>query len=332
MGRAEDGGGAGMSIDLVIAAILTIVNITTPILLAATGELVVEKSGVLNLGVEGMMLCGAIAGFAVTFVCSDPDLIASLPWLATAGPWVGVIAAAIAGALASALFGFMVLTLGANQVASGLALVIFGTGISSLIGTAYVGIAIQPFDQLFPDALAQDRFGKLIFSYSPLVYFAFIMVAVVGWFLNRTRAGLVLRAVGENDHSAHSIGYSVIGVRYLAVMFGGAMAGIAGAYFSMVITPLWAEGMTAGRGWIALALVVFSGWRARRLLGGAYFFGLFMTLELYAKASGFSFLPSQFWASMPYLMAVIVLAVMSARSRGGAQAPACLGRPFMPDA
>ena len=161
------------------------------------------------------------------------------------------------------------------------------------------------------------RFGRLIFGYSPLVYFAFIMVAVVAWFLNRTRAGLVLRAVGENDLSAHSIGYSVIGVRYLAVMFGGAMAGIAGAYFSMVITPLWAERMTAGRGWIALALVVFSGWRAGRLLGGAYFFGAVHDAgTLRQGVRTFSrFLPqSQFWASMPYLMAIIVLAVMSARS------------------
>ena len=320
-----------MNLDLVIAAILTVVNITTPILLAATGELVVEKSGVLNLGVEGMMLCGAIAGFAVTFTCGDPEIADAYPWLNAAAPWLGVIAAAVAGALSSLLFGFMALSLGANQVASGLALVIFGTGISSLVGTAFVGIAIQPFDSVFPDSLAGDPIWRLIFGHSPLVYFAFLMVGAVGWFLNRTRAGLVLRAVGENDHSAHSIGYSVIGVRYLAVMFGGAMAGIAGAYFSMVITPLWAERMTAGRGWIALALVVFSGWRAGRLLGGAYFFGLFMTLELYAKASGFSFLPSQFWASMPYLMAVIVLAVMSARSRGGSEAPACLGKPFMAD-
>ncbi len=333
-----------MSLTLVIAAFLTIVNLSTPILLAATGELVVEKSGVLNLGVEGMMLSGAIAGFAVTFLCADPELADKLPWLAAAAPWLGVIAAAAAGALSSLLFGFMVLTLGANQVASGLALVIFGTGISSLIGTAFVGVAITPFDSVFPESLAAHPIGRLAFGYSPLVYFAFLMVAAAGWFLNRTRAGLVLRAVGENDLSAHSIGYSVIGVRYLSVMFGGAMAGIAGAYFSMVITPLWAERMTAGRGWIALALVVFSGWRAGRLLGGAYFFGVFMWLELFAKANGFatilppelvkifSFLPSQFWASMPYLMAVIVLAVMSARGRGGAEAPACLGKPFIPDA
>jgi ABC-type uncharacterized transport system permease subunit len=321
-----------MIVDFLIPALITIVNVTTPILLAATGELVVEKSGVLNLGIEGMMLIGAITGFAVTFVLGDPSIADSAPWLATAAPWLGVLAAAAAGAAASMLFAFLVLTLGSNQVATGLALVIFGTGLSSLIGASYVGITIPSFDSIFPDWLASDPVGKLFFGYSPLVYFAFLAVFGVYWFLNKTRAGLVLRAIGENDLSAHSIGYSVIGVRYAAVAFGGAMAGIAGAYFSMVITPLWAEQMTAGRGWIALALVVFAGWRPGRLLAGAYFFGLFMTLELYAKASGFSFLPSQFWAAMPYLMAIIVLAIMSARESGGGEAPACLGKPYMSDA
>ena len=188
------------------------------------------------------------------------------------------------------------------------------------------------FDSFFPEALAGDPVWRVLFGYSPLVYFAVVMVFVVGWFLNRTRSGLVLRAIGENDLSAHSIGYPVIAIRYAAVAFGGAMAGIGGAYFSMVITPMWAEQMTAGRGWIALALVVFSGWRAGRLLAGAYFFGILMTLELYAKASGFSFLPSQFWAAMPYLVAVVVLAVISARGVAGSEAPACLGRPFLPNA
>ena len=321
-----------MIVDFLIPLIVTIVNVSTPILLAATGELVTEKSGVLNLGVEGMMLLGAIAGFAVNFAASDPQFTDSMPWLATLAPWLGAVAGGIAGMLGALLFGAIVLGLGANQVATGLALVIFGGGVSSLIGTGYVGMALQPFDQIFPDALAQDPVYKLVFGYSPLVYFSFLMVFAVYWFLNKTRAGLVLRAVGENDISARSIGYSVVSVRYAAIAFGGAMAGIAGSYFSMVITPLWAEGMTAGRGWIALALVVFSGWRSGRLLGGAYFFGLFMTLELYAKASGFSFLPSQFWASMPYIMAVVVLAVMSARERGGAEGPACLGKPYMTDA
>jgi general nucleoside transport system permease protein len=191
---------------------------------------------------------------------------------------------------------------------------------------------VPSFDSVFPDSLAGDPLWRVVFGYSPLVYFALLMVFAVGWFLNRTRAGLILRAVGENDLSAHSIGYPVIAIRYAAIAFGGALAGIGGAYFSMVITPMWAEQMTAGRGWIALALVVFSGWRAGRLLAGAYFFGVLMTLELYAKASGFSFLPSQFWAAMPYIAAVVALAVISARGVAGSEAPACLGRPFLPNA
>ena len=311
-----------MSLTFVIDALVTIVGVTTPILLAATGELVVEKSGVLNLGIEGMMLIGAVTGFAVTFAFG-PDL-------GDLAPWVGVLCAALAAAVASMLFAVLVLTLGSNQVATGLALTIFGIGLSSLVGASFVGMTVPGFDSFFPDSLAGDPVWRVVFGYSPLVYFALFMIFAVGWFLNRTRAGLILRAVGENDISAHSIGYPVNAIRYAAIAFGGALAGIGGAYFSMVITPMWAEQMTAGRGWIALALVVFSGWRAGRLLAGAYFFGILMTLELYAKASGFSFLPSQFWAAMPYIMAVVVLAIMSARDVTGSEAPACLGRPFMP--
>jgi simple sugar transport system permease protein len=229
------------------------------------------------------------------------------------------------------LFAVLVLTLGSNQVATGLALAIFGIGLSSLIGASFVGMIVPSFDSVFPDALVSHPLWRVVFGYSPLVYFALFMVFVVYWFLNRTRAGLILRAVGENDMSAHSIGYPVIAIRYAAIAFGGGLAGIGGAYFSMVITPMWAEQMTAGRGWIALALVVFSGWRAGRLLAGAYFFGVLMTLELYAKASGFSFLPSQFWAAMPYIAAVVALAVISAREVAGSEAPACLGRPFLPN-
>jgi ABC-type uncharacterized transport system permease subunit len=307
-----------------IDALITVVGVTTPILLAATGELVVEKSGVLNLGIEGMMLIGAVTGFAVTFNYG-PDL-------GDMAPWIGVVAAAFAGAASSMLFAVLVLTLGSNQVATGLALAIFGIGLSSLIGAGYVGMIVPSFDSVFPDSFAGDPLWRVVFGYSPLVYFALLMVFAVGWFLNRTRAGLILRAVGENDLSAHSIGYPVIAIRYAAIAFGGALAGIGGAYFSMVITPMWAEQMTAGRGWIALALVVFSGWRAGRLLAGAYFFGVLMTLELYAKASGFSFLPSQFWAAMPYIAAIVALAVISAREVAGSEAPACLGRPFLPNA
>jgi simple sugar transport system permease protein len=305
-----------MSIEFIIAAIVTVVGISTPILLAGLGELVVEKSGVLNLGVEGMMLIGAIAGFAIT--------------LTTGNPWVGVVGAAVGGAASAMLFGFLVLSLNSNQVATGLALTIFGTGLSSLIGTAYTGRIVPQFASIFPVELAKHPVWQLVFGHSPIVYFALVMVFVVGWFLKWTRAGLILRAVGENDLSAHSIGYSVRGVRYAAVAFGGAMAGIAGCYFSLVITPMWAERMTAGKGWIALALVVFASWKPGRLLAGAYFFGILMALELYAKAAGFSFMPSQFWAAMPYLMTVVVLALISSRESTGGNAPACLGKPFLP--
>jgi general nucleoside transport system permease protein len=305
-----------MTLDFFISAFITVIGISTPILLAATGELVVEKSGVLNLGVEGMMLIGAVTGFAITFT--------------TFNPWLGMLAAALAGAAASMVFGLLVLTFGANQVATGLALAIFGIGLSTLIGNDFVGIIVPEFSSIFPDTLVRDPIMRIIFGHSPMVYFALFMVFAVAWFLKRTRAGLILRAVGENDHSAHSIGYSVIGIRYGAIAFGGAMAGIAGSYFSMVITPMWIQQMTAGRGWIALALVVFAGWKPSRLLGGAYFFGILMTLEFYAKASKNAILPSQFWAAMPYLMAILVLAVISARERTGSEAPACLGKPFMP--
>ena len=305
-----------MSPDFIIAAIITVVGLSTPILLAGLGELVVEKSGVLNLGVEGMMLVGAISGFAVTVY--------------TFNPWFGVLGAAAGGALASLIFAVLVLQLNSNQVATGLALTIFGTGISSLMGLSFTGRIVMPFTSVFPDVLAKHGYLRLIFGHSPLVYFALIMVLLTTWFLKSTRAGLILRAVGENDLSAHSIGYSVIKVRYAAIAFGGAMAGIGGCYFSMVITPMWAEKMTAGRGWIALALVVFAGWRTGRLFAGAYFFGILMALELYAKASGFSFLPSQFWAAMPYAMTVIALSFISSRGTAGANAPACLGKPFLP--
>ncbi|MBI1170124.1 ABC transporter permease [bacterium] len=305
-----------MSLEFIIAAIVTVVGLTTPILLAGLGELVVEKSGVLNLGVEGMMLVGAISGFGVTVM--------------TFNPWIGVLGAAAGGAAASMLFAVLVLQLNSNQVATGLALTIFGTGLSSLLGLSFTGRIVAPFLSVFPDALAKDPIWRVIFGYSPIVYFALVMVPLTAWFLKSTRAGLILRAVGENDLSAHSIGYSVIKVRYAAIAFGGAMAGIGGCYFSMVITPMWAEKMTAGRGWIALALVVFAGWRTGRLLAGAYFFGILMALELYAKASGFSFLPSQFWAAMPYAMTVVALSFISSRGTAGANAPACLGKPFLP--
>jgi general nucleoside transport system permease protein len=307
-----------MTAELLIAIIVTVVGASTPILIAAMGELVVEKSGVLNLGVEGMMLVGAITAFIVLFT--------------TGNHYLAILCAAAAGVAASMIFGFLTLSLSANQTATGLALTIFGTGFSALAGQGYSARPVTLLGPLFPAELASHPIWRVLFGYSALVYFSLALVVAVWWFLKKTRAGLILRAVGENDLSAHSIGYSVVGVRYAAVAFGGAMAGIAGACFPLLLTPQWAERMTAGRGWIAVALVVFASWKPFRLLAGAYLFGLVMTMELYAKASGgpLSVIPAELWAAMPYLATVVVLVLISLRRDASSNAPACLGRPFLP--
>lgn len=306
-----------MTPELLIAIIVTVVGAATPILIAALGELVVERAGVLNLGVEGMMLVGAIVAFIVVFT--------------TGNHYLAILLAAGAGVATALIFGFLTLRLSANQTATGLALTIFGTGLSALAGQGYSAKPVTLLDPLFP-MLADHPYWRVLFGYSALVYFSLVMVVAVWWFLKRTRAGLILRAVGENDLSAHSIGYSVIGVRYAAVAFGGAMAGIAGACFPLLLTPQWAERMTAGRGWIAVALVVFASWRPFRLLAGAYLFGLVMTMELYAKAGGgpLSAIPAELWAAMPYLATVVVLVLISLRRDATTNAPACLGKPFLP--
>ncbi len=306
-----------MSSDLLIAFLITMVGAATPILLAALGELVVEKSGVLNLGVEGMMLIGAVVTVAVV--------------LTTGNHWLAIACAALAAAAGAMIFGLLTLTFSANQVATGLALTILGTGFSALFGQPFTGKAVPLFRSPFPPELAAHPVWRLVFGHSPLVYFAFAMVVAVWWFLQRTRAGLVLRGVGENDLSAHSIGYSVTGVRFLAVAFGGAMAGIAGSCFPLILTPQWVERLTSGRGWIALALVVFAAWRPFRLLAGAYLFGAVMTLELHAKAAGgiFSVAPPELWAALPDLVTVLALVLISLRRDAQASAPACLGKPFL---
>jgi simple sugar transport system permease protein len=305
-----------MSTELIIAIIVTMAGAATPILLAALGELVVEKSGVLNLGVEGMMLIGAVITVAVT--------------LTTGNHLLAIVCAALAASLAALIFGVLTLTLSANQVATGLALTILGTGFSALFGQPFTGKDVPLLRSPFPPELAADPIWRMLFGYPPLVYFALVMVVVVWWFLQRSRAGLILRAVGENDLSAHSIGYPVIGIRYLAVAFGGAMAGIGGACFPLFLTPQWVERLTAGRGWIALALVVFAAWRPFRLLAGAYFFGLMMIFEIYAKTNAaFRILPSEFWAALPYIATVLVLVLISLRREGSTSAPACLGKPFI---
>lgn len=294
---------------------LTVITASTPLLLAASGELVTEKSGVLNLGVEGMMLVGAIAGFAVTASSGSAIL--------------GILAAVLAGVLMSLIFAFLTLTLMANQVATGLALTIFGVGFSALVGSSFVGFAIEPLPALsIPGISAIPVIGPILFGQDFLVYLSIAAVIAIGWFLAKSRAGLVLKAVGDSHHSAHAIGYSVIKIRYLATMFGGAMAGLGGAYLSLSYTPMWAENMTAGRGWIALALVVFATWRPGRLVAGAYMFGLISVMQLHAQGAGIH-VPSQFMSMLPYLATVIVLVIISSdRAKIRLNAPACIGQAF----
>jgi general nucleoside transport system permease protein len=303
---------------VLVPLLLSVVTAATPLLLAALGELVAERAGVLNLGVEGMMLVGAVSAFATMTLTGSPAL--------------AVAAGAGAGAAMAALFGALVLTLASNQVATGLALTLFGLGLSALLGAGFVGHPIAPLAKLAIPGLSDlPVAGPLVFGQDALVYLSVALTAGVAWFLTRTRAGMILRAVGEADGSAHSIGYDVLRIRYGAVLFGGAMAGLGGAYLSLAYTPLWVEGMTAGRGWIALALVVFAGWRPWRVLAGAYLFGGVTVLQLYAQGSGLTVVPTQFLAMLPYLATIVVLALMSSPSaRRRLAAPACLGKPFRP--
>ncbi len=297
------------------AILVSTVFASTPMLFAALGELVTEKSGVLNLGVEGMMLIGAVVGFVVT--------------AATGSAILGVIAAALAGALASGIFGILALLLLANQVACGLALTIFGIGLSALIGKPFIGKPLPRIPLLHIPALSDiPLIGPLIFGQDALVYISVAMAFAVHWFLNHTRPGLIVRAVGENHDAAHALGYRVIGIRFLAILFGGAMSGIGGSYLSLAITPLWSEGMTAGRGWIALACVVFSTWRSGRVLLGAYLFGFFTIAQLHAQAFGVP-VPPEFLSMAPYLATILVLVLISRdASRVRMHAPASLGRVF----
>jgi len=307
-----------MSPDILASVLLTVIGAATPLLFAALGELVVEKSGVLNLGVEGMMILGAVCAFAVTATTGYSTL--------------GILAGLLAGMAMAFIFGVLTLTLAANQVATGLALTIFGLGLSSLIGAGFVGIPVTPLPKLAIPGVSDIPFlGPLVFGHDLLVYLSLAAVVAVAWFLKATRAGMVLRAVGESDVSAHSIGYDVIAVRYRAVLFGGAMAGLGGAFLSLSYTPLWTEGMTAGRGWIALALVVFASWRPWRLLAGAYLFGGVTIAQLYTQGAGGIGIPSQVMSMLPYLATILVLTIIAAGPwKGRLNAPACLGKPFRP--
>lgn len=302
---------------LVEAILLTVVTAATPFLLAAIGELVVERAGVLNLGVEGMMVMGAACAFAgaVTF---DSAI-------------AGFAAGAFAGAALSLVFAFAVLVLAANQVASGLALTILGLGLSGVLGAPFIGARREPIAHLSVPGLSDLPFvGRLFFGQDPIVYLALALVAAVAWFLYRTRAGLNLRAIGEDHASAHELGLPVLRTRFLAILFGGACAGLAGAYLSLVYTRFWSPGMTSGRGWIALALVVFASWKPARALGGAYLFGLASVLQLHAQAGSIG-LPSQLLAALPYLVTILALVVLSLREGRVAGAPGSLGVPFVPE-
>ncbi|MDH6235122.1 ABC-type uncharacterized transport system permease subunit [Mesorhizobium soli] len=300
------------------AILITIATAATPLLIAAVGELVVERSGVLNLGVEGMMVMGAVTGFGVA--------------LMTGSPWLGFLAAIAVGALFSLLFAFLTLTLVTNQVATGLALTLLGLGLSGMIGESFVGMPGVKLGSIYIPFLTDlPLVGKLLFGQDPIFYLSLLLTGGVAYFLFRTRAGLTLRSVGDNHASAHALGINVILIRYLAVMFGGACAGLAGGYLSIVYTPQWVENMTAGRGWIALALVVFASWRPWRVLAGAYLFGAVTIGQLHAQALGIG-VPSQLLSSLPYLATVIVLVLISGNRRlTMINTPASLGRPFVPD-
>lgn len=285
---------------------------STPILLAAIGELVVERAGVLNLGVEGMMITGAVTGFAVA--------------MNTASPALGFVAAALAGAGLSLIFAVLVLGLLSNQVATGLGLTLFGLGLSSLIGKPYEGMKVPVLAKLDIPLLSDlPVLGPVLFRHDPMVYVSLLLVVAVWAFLRYSRAGLVLRAVGENHDAAHALGYRVIRVRTLAIAFGGACAGLGGAYVSLVRVPQWVEGMTAGAGWIALAIVVFASWRPWRALLGAYLFGGVTVLQLNLQAAGLA-VPVEYLSMSPYVITILVLVLISARGRHAG--PGSLGKVF----
>jgi ABC-type uncharacterized transport system permease subunit len=287
----------------------------TPILLASLGECVVERAGVLNLGVEGMMITGAVTGFVVA--------------VATGSPLAGFVAAALGGALLSVIFGFLTQFLLSNQVATGLALTLFGLGLAALIGQGYVGVQ-APSTPRLPVPLLSDIpwLGPILFRHDVIVYLSLILCVAVWYFLNRTRAGLVLRAVGENHAAAHALGYKVVRIRMMAIMFGGALAGLGGAYLSLVRVPTYTEGVTAGQGWIALVIVVFASWRPLRLILGAYLFGGIGVLQLNLQAAGAA-IPVEILSMAPYLVTIITLVILSAgRGRASLQAPGSLGQSF----
>ncbi len=306
-----------MNADMLIAILASTVAAATPLALAALGELVSEKAGVLNLGVEGTMLVGAMSGFAVG--------------LASGSLLLGYLAALAAGVAMSLLFGFLTLQLQTNQVATGLALTLFGIGLSAFAGRPLVGQPIDGLKALSIPLLGDiPLLGPLLFHFDVLVYATVALFVAVQWFLRRTRGGLLLRAIGESPATAHAIGHPVQKIRYAAVAFGGACSGVAGAYLTTALTPMWVEGISAGRGWIALALVVFATWKPLRVLAGAYLFGGVTVLQLHAQGFGLRLSP-EFLSMLPYAATIVVLVLICRDGRSILlNQPAALGKPFHP--
>ena len=302
------------SFALLIAATL---NAGTVLAIAGLGLLINERAGIVNLGAEGLMLIAAIAGFATA--------------VTTGSDWLAFGAGALAGALMAAAFGVLVIWLNTNQYATGLALSLFGSGLSAFVGIGFVQEKLGERSQFSVPLLADVPFvGPALFRQHPMVYLAIVLAVGLGWFLYRSRAGLVLRAVGESPESAHALGYSVRRIRLAAVMTGGALCGVAGAYLSVIYTPLWVEGMVAGKGWIALALTTFATWRPARVLLGAYLFGGVTMLQFHLQGQGVD-VPSQFLSMLPYLATIVVLVLISRNATWiRVNMPASLGKPFFP--
>jgi simple sugar transport system permease protein len=299
---------------LLIAATL---NAGTVLAIASLGLLINEKAGIVNLGAEGMMLCAAIAGFAAV--------------VATGSDTMGFLAGIAAGALMAGIFGGLVIWLNTNQYATGLALSLFGAGFSAFAGISYVQEKMPERPQFeIPFLTDIPFFGPALFRQHPLVYLTVLFAGALIWFFYRTRAGLILRSVGESPESAHALGYPVRRIRLAAVMTGGALCGLAGAYISIIYTPLWVEGMVAGKGWIALALTTFATWRPARVLLGAYLFGGVTMLQFHLQGIGVD-IPSQLLSMLPYLSTIIVLALISRNPRWiRINMPAAIGKPFYP--
>ncbi len=296
---------------------LTVITAATPLVFAAIGELVTERSGVLNLGVEGMMLTGAVFSFLCIHV--------------TGNAFLSLLVGIFAGMVMALLFGFLTLTLQASQVATGLALTIFGTGVSALVGQSLIGVAYEGLPKIAIPVLSElPTVGPLLFQHDALVYLSWLLVPAVAIFLKRTRPGLVLRSVGDSHDAAHALGYRVVRVRYIATLFGGGCSGLAGAYLSMAYAPMWVENMSAGRGWIALALVVFAVWQPGWVLFGAYLFGGITILQLHGQGIGIN-VPSQLMSMLPYLTTIVVLVLISLdQGRVRRNAPAAIGQVFRP--